>query len=593
MLAMRNVKGRLIVIILILILVTGCGTGVNVTPTRSPDMAGYWTIKSTDRTLIEQFHTGIPNYTIVIPDENLWRKGTFDQKLNKMLLRNGSISLKKKKIGIPIFQKGQYKYLLIDLRYKRVIWDVEFPKKTKFYGSGFTSTGDVFLNLKYQGGTMLFLDSDDGREKWRYGKGSEQEYPSPYRIFMRKDFIYVLGGELVFIVDPNTYESVYTGERFETEMEKFSLTSGSGHSYPPFFKTRVYTYDDETIVVDNGLHVVSNKTGKVEWSSRFPTYACRFHTGKNVALCGLTGCSFCLAVFGGGGSVQHYRALRPDIVSQKTLIFRTDRYYVVSALSNVYCIDRSNGEIVWARNIGIAFADLIHVDNNLVYVAAYGNQATGLYCFSLRDGAPVQTFQSPFTTKIATEKLTDDMLSELTEEVLWVRNNDCYLKQIKGQPCVTPSNRLITVFPTKDNLVALTKDSILLIELNTGAVLKSFKMHELGTERIENIYKLENGKTIGITKKEILSLDMDNGKFEWVYKCDWNIDQVNKVQFAMLFDKYLLAYTYIGKKLNGYIIEPDTGQLVMKLESDELWYDKDTIALRKKGHIEIFANEPI
>jgi len=578
---------------LIFVLVAACGTRVNVTATRSPDLTAYWTIKSTDRTLIEQFHTGIPNYTIVIPDEKLWRKGSIDQKINKMLLRKGTISLKAKKVGIPIYKKGKYDYLLIDLRYKRVIWDIALPRKINFYGSGFTGTGDVFLSLEYDGDNTLFLDSNDGVEKWRCGKGSTQECPSPHRIFVRGDFIYTLGGEQVFIVNPNTYEIVHTGERFETEMEKFSHARGSGHSCPPFFNSEVYTYDDETILVDNGLHVVSNKTGKVEWSSRFPTYACRFHTGKNIALCGLTGCSFCLAASGGGGTVAHYRALRPDVVSQKTLIFRTDRYYVVSALSNVYCIDRSNGEIIWARNIGIAFADLLHVDNNLVYIAAYGNQANGLYCFSMRDGAPVQAFQSPFTEKIRAEKLTGNMLSELTEEVLWVENNDCYLKQIKGQPCVFPSNRLIKVVPTKDNLVALTRDSILLIDFNTGAVLKSFKMDELGTERIENIFNLEKGKTIGITKKEIVSLDTYNGKYEWIYKSDWNIDRFNKVQSAMIFDKYLLIYSYIGKKLNGYIIEPDTGQLVMKLEGDELWYDKNTIALRKERHIQIFANEPI
>ena len=586
---MKSLKQSLIASMLIFSLVAACGTGVNVTATRSQDIAGYWTIKITDRTLIEQLHTAVPNYTIVIPDENLWRKGTIEQKINKMLLRKGSISLQTKKIGIPVYQKGKYKYLLIDLRYKRVIWDVEFPNKTKFFGSGFTSTGDVFLNLKYEGDTTLFLDSTDGKEKWRCGKGSKHECPSPHRIFMRKNYIYILGGELVIIVNPDTYETVYTGERFPTEMENLGLARGSGHSCPPFFKTQVYTYDDETIVVDNGLHAVSNKTGGVEWSTRFPTYACRFHTGKNIAGCILTSCAAAI----GGGSPRGDPRRRPDVVYPSTLFFRTDLYYVVSALSNVYCIDRFTGEIVWARDIGIAFANLIHVVNDLIYIAAFGDQANGLYCFSMKDGAPVQPFESPFTTEIATEKLTGDMLAGLTEEVLWVRNNDCYLKLIKGQPCIIPSNRLIKVVPTKNNLVALTKDSIFLIELNTGAVSKSYKMHELGTERIENIFNLEKDKTIGITKKEILSIDIYKGKCKWIHKCDWDIDRVNEVQSSMIFDKYLLIYSYIGNKVIAYIFEPDTGHLVLKLEGDEVWYDKDTIALRKGNQIQIFANEPI
>ena len=43
--------------------------------------------------------------------------------------------------------------------------------------------------------------------------------------------------------------------------------------------------------------------------------------------------------------------------------------------------------------------------------------------------------------------------------------------------------------------------------------------------------------------------------------------------------------------MNGYIIDRETGMLINKLKSDELWRNNDIIALRKGNTIEIYMDE--
>jgi outer membrane protein assembly factor BamB len=391
---MFKIKFQVLFVILIGV-IAGCAGPLKIVPSTPTTPSTNMVIENSAKDFEDQFRLKEPRYSISLPQQKMLHQSFYDQE--------------KERLYLWLFENKQYELIAIDLANSRTIWSFKLPKQTKVYGMGSTVTDDIYLDLNYNGSALVFVDPDQGVEKWRHGKGAK-EGDTGYSKFFNRKFNFFVEADGIEVQDPNTYQTLNKIERFTVDRDR-----NLGRGYIRFDNIYVYEIGDQFIIVDNGLHAISMDTGQKLWSTRLPTIASRYHTGKNIAT----------AIV--GALVGAYNTGRgPDFVWSQPLIVRSNDAYFVSALSNLYRINALTGHIEWAEDLDIGFANHIDTSEDRVYLESCSGYESGIFSFEQENGAQVPSFSTPFTRPVNVEILTHEKMEEITENEMWHRNLACY-----------------------------------------------------------------------------------------------------------------------------------------------------------------------
>ena len=553
---MTNGKLQVLLIILIGVL-TGCGgalkivTGIPTTP--SPSMVSENPTKEMD----DQFRLNEPRYSVSLPQ-------------NKMLHK--SLYLKeKKRLYLWVYENNAYELIAIDLGNSKALWTCKLPKKTTVYEMGTTESEDIYLDLNYSGRALIFLDPDQGIEKWRHGKNAKEGETGYCKYFNRK-FNFLVNTDAIIVQDPNTYQTLNTIERFKMDCNRPS----QGHTR--FYNIHVYEIDNRFIIIDNGLHAISGESGQTLWSSKFPTIATRYHTGKNVALAVLGAFA---GVYGGGRG--------PDYYFPSALIIQGEDAYFVSALSNLYRINSSTGHIEWAYDLGIGSANSMAKSENRIYLASCGEYESGILSFEQENGTQSSSFQTPFTPSIEAEVLSPEKLETLTENEMWERNLACY-DAVIGKTGIVPDDKLVyyPVVYTRDEIVVLSNRVISVFDKLDGHTIRSLQNPGYGCNRFERILPFGEGQIMALSKNEIVVINIQDFSLAWKFNADWAIDDINKFNINSISTDHLYVRTFIDNKIKGCILKKETGEIVSRFEADQSLRGEDYLALSIDNGIYIY-----
>ena len=554
---MFKIKFQVLFVILIGVIV-GCAAPLKIVPSTPPTPSADMVIENSVKDFEDQFRQNEPRYSISLPQQKMLHKSFYDQE--------------KERLYLWLFENRQYELIAIDLANSKTIWSFKLPKKTKVYGMRTTVTGDIFLDLNYSGSTLVFVDPDQGVEKWRHGKGAKEGDTGYCRFFIRK-FNFIVEADGIEIQDPNTYQTLNKIERFTVDRDR-----NLGRGYIRFDNIYVYEIGDQFIIVDNGLHAISKDTGQKLWSTRLPTMASRYHTGKNVAM----------AIVGALAGV-HTTGRGPDFIRSQPLIVRSNDAYFVSALSNLYRINASTGHIEWAEDLNIGFANRIDIFEDRVYLVSSSEYESGIFSFEQKNGAPVSSFRTPFTRLVHAEILTPEKMEEITENEMWHRNLECY-NALMGKKSIVPEDKRLywPVIPTKDEIVALSADSINAFDKQDGHTNRWLPNPSFGCNKFERIMPVGENRFVAISKNEIAAIDIENFTLAWKFDAGWTIDDINKFRIDSISEDHWYVHAGVGKKIKGYILIKETGEMIMTFEADQSLRGSNFLALSIDNKISIF-----
>jgi hypothetical protein len=157
---MFKIKFQVLFVILIGV-IAGCAGPLKIVPRTPVTPSANMVIENSVKDFEDQFRWNEPRYSISLPQQKMLHRSFYDQE--------------KERLYLWLFENKQYELIAIDLANSKTIWSFKLPKKTKVYGMGTTVTGDIYLDLNYGGSTLVFVDPDQGVEKWRHGKGARKE----------------------------------------------------------------------------------------------------------------------------------------------------------------------------------------------------------------------------------------------------------------------------------------------------------------------------------------------------------------------------------------------------------------------------------
>jgi outer membrane protein assembly factor BamB len=552
-------KIRFQVLFVVLIgVIAGCAAPLKIVPSTPTTPSANLVIENSVKDFEEQFRRNEPRYSISLPQQKLLHRSFYDQE--------------KERLYLWLFENRQYELIAIDLANSRVIWSFKLPKKTRVYGMSTTVTGDIYLDLNYSGSTLVFVDPDQGVEKWRHGRGAKKGDTGYCRFFNRK-FNFFVEADGIEVQDPNTYQTLNKIERFTVDRDR-----NLGRGYIRFDNVYVYEIGDHFIIADNGLHAISKDTGQKLWSTRLPTMASRYHTGKNVAM----------AIVGALAGV-HTTGRGPDFIRSQPLIVRSNDAYFVSALSNLYRINASTGHIEWAEDLNIGFANRIDIFEDRVYLVSSSEYESGIFSFEQKNGAPVPSFRTPFTRLVNAEILTHEKMEEITENEMWHRNLECYNALIGKKNIVPEDKRLYwPVIPTKDEIVALSANSINAFDKQDGHTNRWLPNTSFGCNEFERIMPVGENRFVAISKNEIAAIDIENFTLAWKFDAGWTIDDIRKFRIDSISEDHWYVRAAVGKKIKGYILIKETGEMIMTFEADQSLHGPNYLALSIDNKISVF-----
>lgn len=544
-------------IIMFIGLVAGCAGPLQMVPTVHTSLPPNLVVENTGNEIIDQFRLNQPRYSVAMPQ--------------KMVLYKGLYQPEKSRLYIWLLEGKEYELVAIDLASRKILWGNQLPKNTTVYGMGKTVTDDLYLDLNYYGSALVFVDPDQGLEKWRHGKDAKEGYTGYCKYFNQK-FNFFLTTDSIIVQDPSSYQTINSIKRFPIDQDR-----NGGQGYKTFYNIHVYEINDQLVIMDNGMHAVSKETGQTLWSTRFPTLASRYHTGKNVALA-IVGAM--VGVYGGGRG--------PDYVFPSPLVIQSDGSYFVSALSNLYRIDSSTGHVDWAYDLGIGFSSRIDTSEDRVYLAACGAYESGIFCFDQGNGAQA-SFQTPFTRPLELEPLAREKLEAITENEMWERNLTCYDAFI-GKKGIVPNEQYLysSVIPIEDEIVALSNDAINAFDKQDGRVRRSLPNPSFGCNKFERLMPFHENTFLAISKNEIAAINMDDFTLIWKFDTGWTIDNIDKFQIDSISDGLLYVHAIIDKKIKVYILKKENGEMIRTLEVDESLRGSGYLAILNDNKISIF-----
>lgn len=552
-------KIRFQVLFVILIgVIAGCAGPLKIVPSTPATPSANMVIENSVKDFEDQFRWNQPRYSISLPQQKMLHQSLYDQE--------------KERLYLWLFENKQYELIAIDLANSKTIWSFKLPKKTKVYRMGTTVTDDIYLDLNYNGSTLVFVDPEQGVEKWRHGKGAK-EGDTGYCKFFNRKFNFFVEADGIEVQDPNTYQTLNKIERFTVDRDR-----NLGRGYIRFDNIYVYEIGDQFIIVDNGLHAISKDTGQKLWSSRLPTIASRYHTGKNIATA-IVGAL--VGVYGTGRG--------PDFVWSQPLIVRSNDAYFVSALSNLYRINASTGHIEWAHDLDIGFANHIDISEDRVYLESCSKYESGIFSFEQENGAQVPSFRTPFTRPVNAEILTHEKMEEITENEMWHRNLACYNALIGKKSIVPEDKRLyLPVISTKNEIVALSANAINAFDKQDGHTNRSLLNPSFGCNEFERIMPVGENRFVAISKNEIAAIDIEDFTLAWKFDAGWTIDDIGKFRIDSISEDHWYVRAAVGKKIKGYILIKETGEMIMTFEADQSLRGPNYLALSIDNKISIF-----
>jgi outer membrane protein assembly factor BamB len=554
---MFKIKFQVLFVILIGV-IAGCAGPLKIIPSTPTTPTANMVIENPVKDFEDQFRHNEPRYSISLPQQEMLHQSLYDQK--------------KERLYLWLFENKQYELIAIDLANSEILWSFKLPKKTRVYRMGTTVAGDIWLDLNYNGSTLVFVDPDQGVEKWRHGKGAK-EGDRGYCKFFDREFNFVVEANGIEVQDPNTYQTLNKIERFTVDRNR-----NLGRGYIRFDNIYVYEIGDQFIIVDNGLHAISKDTGQKLWSTRLPTIASRYHTGKNIATA-IVGAL--VGVYGAGRG--------PDFVWSQPLIVRSKDVYFVSALSNLYRINALTGHIEWAEDLDIGFANHIDVSEDRVYLESCSGYESGIFAFEQENGAPVPSFHTPFTRSVNVEILTDEKMEEITENEMWHRNLACYNALIGKKSIVLEDKRLYRpVITTKDEIVALSANAIHEFDKQDGHVNRSLPNPSFGCNEFERLMPVGENRFLAISKNEIAAIDIEDLTLAWKFDAGWTIEDIGKFRIDSISKDHWYVRAAIDKKIKGYILRKETGEMIMTFEADQSLRGSNFLALSIDNKISIF-----
>ena len=258
-------------------------------------------------------------------------------------------------------------------------------------------------------------------------------------------------------------------------------------------------------------------------------------------------------------------------------------------MSNLYRFDSSTGHIEWAFDLGVGFANRINTYEDRIHLASCGGYESGLFCFNQENGTQASSFQTPFTRLLEPEALTAEKLEKITENEMWERNLACYDAFI-GKQSIVPSEQYIynPVILRKDEIVALSNDAINAFDKQDGRIRRSLQNPSFGCNKFERIMPVNETHFLAISKNEIAMINFEDFTFAWKFDTGWTIDSIDKFQIDSISDEHWYVRSIIDKKIKGYILKKETGEMIRSFEADEYRYGPDYLALLINNKISIF-----
>ena len=553
---MLKIKLHLL-LILFLGVIAGCAGSLKIVPeiptSPSPNMVS----ENPTKDLEEQFRLNEPRYSVSLPKKKMLHK---------------SLYLKEKgMLYLWLLEDKKYELVAINLKDSKVLWTCTLPKRAAVFGTGKTSADDIYLDLNYNGRALLFLDPILGIEKWRHGKDAKEGNKGYCKYFNRK-FNFLVEADSIIIQNASTYQTLNKIDRFKMDPDRAS----GGHTR--FYNLHVWKIDNQFIIMDNGMHAVSAETGQTLWSSRFPTIATRYHTGKNVGMAVL---GALVGVYGGGRG--------PDYYFPSPLVIKASDYYFVSALSNLYRIDPTTGEIEWAYDLGIGAASSIAKFEDQIYLTSCGGYESGIFCFKQENCTQVTSFQTPYTPSIEAETLPPEKLKKLTENEMWERNLACYDAVISKKSIVSSDKYVYhPVIQTRDEMVVLSNAAINAFDKQNGHTNKSLQNPSFSCNKFERIMPLGEGQLMAISKNEIAVINIEDFSLAWKFDTGWSVDHITKFNIDSISNEFLYVRTFVDNKIKGYILKKETGKMISTLEADQSLRGADYLALSIYNKIYLF-----
>lgn len=551
---MFKVKFQMLVMVLIVV-ISGCAGPLKMVPTVHTALPPNLVVENPGNNIEDQFRLNQPRYLVSLPQ--------------KMVLYKGHYQPEKSRLYIWLLEGREYELIAIDLANQKILWGNKLPKNTTVYGMGKSVSDDIYLDLRYISNALLFLDSENGVEVWRRGKDAQAGYTGSSKYFSRK-FNFFVTADSIIVQDPKTYRTINSIKRFPIDQDR-----NGGQGFKTFYNLHVYEINDQFLIMDSGIHAVSKETGQTLWSSRFPTIASRYHTGKNI---GMAIVGALVGVYSGGRG--------PDYVFPSPLVVQSNGSYFVSALSNLYRINPSNGNIDWAHDLGVGFANHIDTHEDRILLASCGGYESGIFCFDQENGAQVSSFQTRFTRSLEPEALATEKLEKITENEMWERNLACYDAFI-GKQSIVSSDQFIyyPVIPKKDEIVALSNSAINAFDKQDGHIKRSLPNPSFECNKFERLMPFDETHFLAISKNEIAAINMDDFTLVWKFDTGWTID---KFIIDSVSNEHWYVHAIIDKKIKGYIIKKETGEMIRSFDTDEYRRGADYLAVLNDNKISIF-----
>ncbi|MFC1888780.1 PQQ-binding-like beta-propeller repeat protein [Thermodesulfobacteriota bacterium] len=556
--------------IFVVIIAIGCASSIEESSRQLEDRTHEWFSEGAPLRLDDQIRMRRPRYTLALPD--------------RLDLAKGEIYFIGHRICVPILEEGSTTYFMFDLENAKILWRKAFPETATIQKAGVLDNGDIYVqtfmvySTKIMKNILVVMDGQTGEERWQY-PNSSQGGGNTFLFAPHSSVHYIIERKKIIALDAKTYSVLSSTDRFKKE----------------FINNKVLIVPERTLIFDHGLHIFSGETGAEEWSSRFPTYAVYHHTKGNVGrfmggilLAGLTG----LAT-GGRASFTVFSHKGPSYIFPPPLAVPYGDEYIVSALNNVICLDRSSGEVSWASALDISFVEGMDIDDRAVTIYCSAKCGNGIYSLSREDGSSRHSFRSPFTHEMHVEGIDPESLGDISEKEAWRRNEICFDAILEGEGDMSIGELIDAAF-TEDAVLALTKEEIVVIDKDDGSIVEKIALEELGCSGLDALRVLPNGEALGLSKYEVISLDLEGERSKWALEFGWSASNMSSFRWHALGEGMLIFHGVIGKDIlggigRGLVVNLESGELLSEIVGDEIDSGDDWLILRDSNRIEIYT----
>ena len=561
-------RAKAFFVILAIGLLTACAAPLKVTPTRPAVMPDNFIKAGASQDLAEQLRLNDPKYTLNFPDGVELSKAFYSAQGNRLY--------------IPAKSNGQFEYMAINLSDGKILWMLKLPKNTILYKLKQTSSGDLWLDANCHGYTLAFLNPDTGEEKWRYGAGAAEKQPLPFRYFQTDKYNVFLGGNAIFVQDPTTYQMISTADRYATDLQGSNAFKGNTLSFAPFYNTHVIDYENQFLVVDHGLHAYSKQTGQKLWSARFPTIATQFHTGENV------GKMFAGAFLGALTGVYVHNQRSPDVAYPKTLVAATEQYYYVSALSNLYCVNKATGVIEWAEELNLGYANLLDASAGRIYLISVGNYENAVCSIDKENGTIMPCAENVSAKKVVSQKLALDTVANMKEGELWQKHSACYDAMAAKQKLTTGDKQLLAAVSLPEKIAILAKDGIYFLNKADGAPAGNLPNPIDTHAKVERIMALGENSMLAVSTRSIACIDTETLETRWNLDLPWALKTLDQFYLNSMSDQFLYLRAIVDKTIKACVVDKKTGVTVQNFEASQTLYDQNFLAIQNDRRVSIY-----